>query len=478
MFRSLLRPGLAGAIVLTLGAGLLAATPAAAAPAAAATGGSAPAPAGPKKVISAYFADWDVYGRGYYVKDIPADKLNVIQYAFGLPTFDSATGAVGCSVLDPWADFQQVYWSGENTVDGVADNFPDQRLYGNFNQLRKLKAANPHLRVEISLGGWTKSTHFAQVAATAERRSAFVAACIDTFIKGNLPTGGWPENAGGIGAAAGVFDGIDLDWEYPTALAGGNIDYGPADRHNATLLAQEFRRQLDAQGAVDNKHYLLTAALPAAKSSTKYYELRDFVKSLDWANIMTYDFNVPGGAVAGPNTLFTRDPRDPNADDWTWNTAGTVLYYLAQGVPASKIVVGVPFYGNQYIRNDAGLYRSFDNTGLDGDSLTWDQKPQPSYHDLVDVAGIVTPGAQGQNGFTRKWNLFAGEPYLVNPAATHVLASGTVTVATTICYSDPKSIGERTKLIKLLGLRGAMAWELSQDSNDHALISALAPILN
>ena len=239
-----------------------------ASPAVPASAGTTPVNDAPKKVVTAYFADWDVYGRGYYVKDIPATKLNVLQYAFGVPGFDPATGAVSCNILDPWADYQQVYWTGDNTVDGVADNpdNPDQHLFGNFNQLAKLKAANPNLKVEISLGGWTKSTWFASVAATPARRQAFVAACIDTFIKGNLPGGGWPASAGGDGAAAGLFDGIDLDWEYPTQLAGGNVNYGPADKHNATLLAAEFRAQLDALGRTTNKHYLLTAALPAART--------------------------------------------------------------------------------------------------------------------------------------------------------------------------------------------------------------------
>src|SRR5689334_13334151 len=163
----------------------------------AAQASAAPASAAPRKVVSAYFADWDVYGRGYYAKDIPVDKLNVIQYAFGVPGFDPATGAVSCDILDPWADYQQVYWTGDNTVDGVADNpdNPDQHLFGNFNQLRKLKAAHPDLKIEISLGGWTKSTWFASVAATPARRQAFVSACIDTFLKGNLPGGGWPASA-------------------------------------------------------------------------------------------------------------------------------------------------------------------------------------------------------------------------------------------------------------------------------------------
>ncbi|MDM7853857.1 glycoside hydrolase family 18 protein [Cellulomonas alba] len=442
-----------------------------------------PSPDVPSKVVSAYYADWDVYGRGYFVKDIPVTKLNVIQYAFGVPGRDPSTGAPTCSVLDPWADYQQVYWTGDNTVDGVADNpdDPDQHLFGNFNQLRKLKAANPHLKVEISLGGWTKSTWFSTLASTPALRQAFVSSCIDTFIKGDLPGGGWPAGAGGTGAAAGLFDGIDLDWEYPTQVAGGNENVGPADRHNATLLAAEFRKQLDAYGATTRKHYLLTAALPAANSSTKYYELKDFSKYLDWDNVMTYDFNVPSGPKASPNTLFTPDPRDPNATNLTWSTAGTVAYYLLNGVPASKIVVGVPFYAQQYLRTGTanhGLYTPFDNTGLDANSLVVDQTPQPSYHALVDEGGWVNAaGTTGGAGYTAYWNPLAGEPYLSNPAAQHVLAGGTVTVPTVVVYSSPRSIGERTALIKTLHLRGAMAWEISQDADSHPLIGALAPIL-
>lgn len=470
------RSSVSAAVALGVSMALVAALPAQAT--------SKPSPDVPKKVVTAYFTDWSVYGRGYFVKDIPVDKLNVIQYAFGVPGYDAATNTPSCDVLDPWADYQQVYWTGDNTVDGVADDpsNPDQHLFGNFHQLRKLKAANPHLKLEISLGGWTKSTWFSTVASTPELRQAFVASCIDTFIKGDLPGGGWPENAGGEGAAAGLFDGIDLDWEYPTQVAGGNVNPTPADRHNATLLAAEFRKQLDAYGATTGKHYLLTAALPAVTSSTKYYELKAFTKYLDWVNVMTYDFNVPSGPKASHNTLFTPDPRDPNARNLTWNTTGTVAYYLLNGVPANKIVVGVPFYAQQYLRTSTannGLYSAFDNSGTDPNQLTVDVAPQPSYHALVDEGGYVnSAGTIGGNGYTRYWNPLAGEPYLFNPAASHPnLTTGPATVPTVIVFSSPRSIGERTKLIKALHLRGAMAWELSQDSDDHALIGALAPIL-
>ncbi|GAA1987979.1 glycoside hydrolase family 18 protein [Microbacterium pumilum] len=451
------------------------------APPAQATSSKPPSDA-PAKVVSAYFANWDVYGRGYFVKDIPVDKLNVIQYAFGDATYDPATGNVGCSSLDPWADYQQVYWGPENTVDGVADNFgANGNLYGNFNQLKKLKAANPHLKVEISLGGWTKSKWFSTLASTSQLREKFAAECIDTFIKGNLPTGGWPEDAGGPGAAAGIFDGIDLDWEYPTSVADGNYNVSPADRKNATALAAEFRTQLDAYGTKTGKHYLLTAALPAATSSTKYYELSAFVKHLDWVNIMSYDYNVAGSPVVAHNSLFGLDPRDPNAKNPTWNTAGTVAYYLLSGVPASKIVVGMGFYGQQWLRTGTknnGLYTSFDNTGLSADSLTADSAFQPSFHALVEAGYVSSDGKTGGNGYTVAWNALAGEPYLYSAAAEHpTLTTGPATVRTVITFTSPKSVAERIALIDRLGLRGAMVWEISHDSDDHALMSQVAKIL-
>ena len=92
----------------------------------------------PAQVRAAFFANWDRYARGYYVNQIPADRLNVIDYAFAAPT---AAGA--CALSDVWSDFQAPTWSGENSVDGVADDpsDPSQHLFGNFNQLAKLKAA-------------------------------------------------------------------------------------------------------------------------------------------------------------------------------------------------------------------------------------------------------------------------------------------------------------------------------------------------
>ena len=149
----------------------------------------------PSNVRGAFFANWDRYARNYLVNQIPAGKLNVIDYAFAFAT------PSGCALSDVWSDFQAPTWGPEGSVDGVADDpsNPDQHLFGNFNQLVKLKAAHPDLRVEMSIGGWTGSTYFSDAAATPASRAAFVKSCIDLIIKGNLPTGGWPTQAGGIG---------------------------------------------------------------------------------------------------------------------------------------------------------------------------------------------------------------------------------------------------------------------------------------
>ncbi len=441
------------------------------------TPGGVPADTG--KVVSAYFADWDVYARGYEVADIPADKLNTILYAFGKPVVDPTTNAVSCGAVDPWADYERT------SPKDVDPTITTPNLAGNFSQLIKLKAVQAakgkSLKVLISIGGWSLSNGFSQAAATPASRAAFVSSCIDTFIKGNLAPD-WI-TGDGIGVAAGLFDGIDIDWEYPTAVAAGNV-HTPADRHNATLLFQEFRKQLDAIGALNNKHYLLTAALPAAQNSNTYFELNAVSRILDYDNVMTYDFHGASDPKTDFNSPLLFDPRSPNPDlNPSWSTVGTVAYYLHQGVAANKINLGVPFYGKQYINTgtaNRGLYQSFDNTGLDINSLQWDQTPTPTFHNLVDDAGLIdnvgrrTPAATGWQ-VTTSWS--TGEPWLFNPAAVHALATGSTTTPTFISYEDPASVSARAALIRALGLRGAFAWEISQDSNANGLLSRLGPLL-
>src|SRR5262249_5850852 len=152
----------------------------------------------------------------------------------------------------------------------------------------ELKAANPNLRVVMTIGGWTWSKYFSDVAASARARHRFVRSCVDMYIRGTLPL---VDGAGGVGAASGVFDGSHIDWEHPVCCGNAGNATGPAARHNSPLLMRQFRRQLDRQGAIDGRHYLLTADLAAGKQALVSYELQPVSHIADYVTTMTFDYN-------------------------------------------------------------------------------------------------------------------------------------------------------------------------------------------
>ena len=155
-----------------------------------------------------------------------------------------------------------------------------QTLKGNFNQILKLKKLNPSLRVLISLGGWTESYRFSDAALPANRE-AFVASCIDMFITGNV--------APGVNAF-GVFDGIDVDWQYPGSC-GATCDFRTEDRANLVALLAEFRRLLGLLGQENGRQYLLTIAAPARAAQCSKMDLAGIAQHLDWVKVMAYDFH-------------------------------------------------------------------------------------------------------------------------------------------------------------------------------------------
>lgn len=261
-----------------------------------------------------YFTQWGIYGRQFYVKNLDtsgaAARLTHINYAFanvseeGLCFEDNIPGEG-----DAWADYQ---WPvpAELSVDGVADVFGEP-LNGNFGQLLKLKQRHPQLKVHLSLGGWTWSTFFSNAALTPASRRAFVASCIDLFIKGNLPIfGGEPQ--GGPGSAFGIFDGIDLDWEWPGSEGNvGNI-IRPEDRANFTALVAEFRQQLDEFGAQVGRTYELSAFLPADPAKLQAgFEVPQIFNHLDYATVQGYDFYGPWEPQTNHQGQLRNPPNNP-----------------------------------------------------------------------------------------------------------------------------------------------------------------------
>jgi len=408
--------------------------------------GSAPPPPPPgggrralpeSQMIVGYFAQWTIYRRGYLPRHVvdsgAADAMNVINYAFA-----AIDENLRCVSLDPFADYEKRYDANE-TVDGVADTV-SQPLKGNFNQLKKLKAMRPHLRVLLSLGGWTQSFRFSD-AALPENRQAFVASCIDMFMRGNLEPGV---------SAAGVFDGLDIDWEYPGSC-GETCDYREADRENFPALLAEFRSQLEAleseveAATGERPEYLLTIAAPAGAAYYAPIDIAAIHGRLDWINIMAYDFHG-GWESSGPanhHAPLHRSPCDPPEADWGDKA---VAAYLTSGVPASKLLLGVPFYG-----------RGWRGVAPVNDGLCQDARgvPRGAYEKGVDDYEVLA--AHGDPDF---WDDTTG---------THWTYDGSEFWT----YDDARSLGVKADYVNTGGLRGVMFWELSGDAPDGALLKAL-----
>jgi chitinase len=298
----------------------------------------------------------------------------------------------------------------------------------------------------MSLGGFTLSKYFSDAALTDASRKKLVSSCIDLFIKGNLP--GLP-----AGAGAGVFDGFDLDWEWPGSEGNAGNIIRPEDRQNFTKLLAEFRKQLDALG----HGYLLTAFLPAAPAKIDAgFEVGKIFKYLDWGTVQGYDLHGTWEATTNhQSNLFTStlDPSSPR-----FSVADTVAAYLHRGAPARQLVVGVPFYSRGWAGVGAanhGLYQP--STG----------PAHGTFEDGVEDYRTVAPLLASGSGFTRYNDLRSGASWLYNPS-TGIFWT----------LDDPIVLRAKALLARATGLGGLMFWELSGDTADGQLVAAIDKGLN
>jgi len=342
--------------------------------------------------IVGYYAAWSAYS-GFTPDKIDALKLTHINYAFANISTDLKI-AMGYPDIDP----------------------------ANFDKLKALKQINPNLKTLISVGGWTWSGKFSDVALTDASRTAFADSCVNFIV-------------------AYGFDGIDLDWEYPVNGGLASNVRRPEDKHNFTLLLQKIREKLDIRGLSDGRHYLLTIAGGSGSWYVDNIELGVLHNYLDFGNIMTYDIHGTWDRYTDFNSpLYNNTDVSPQ---YKWSVDSGVNAWLKAGIPAEKLVVGIPFYGHKYnmVNNENnGLYQLFSG----GSSLSYA---------AIAAAYLNAPG------YVQYFHSESMVPWLFN---------GT----TFISYENARSISLKAQYIKSRALGGGAIWELSQDP-DRVLLTSL-----
>jgi chitinase len=379
---------------------------------AATTTAAAPALAPGGKVLG-YFVEWGVYGRNYHVKNVQtsgsANKLTHINYAFGNVTNGQ------CAIGDSYADYDKFY-DAASSVDGVSDTWDAGALRGNFNQLKKLKKLHPNLKVLWSFGGWTWSSGFAQAAANP---AAFAQSCYNLV---NDPR--W----------AGVFDGIDIDWEYPNACGLTCNTSGPASFGNVlSALRSKFGSKL------------VTAAVTADGSDGGKMDMATYggaaVNAVNWYNVMTYDF-FGAWDPAGPTA-----PHSP-LNTWAgipherFTTAGAIYKLSTKGVPKSKMWIGIGFYG----RGWTGVTQKAPGGTATG--------PAPgTYEAGVDDYKVLKTKCPSNGTFAGTAYAYCGNQWWG--------------------YDTPATIRGKMSWASSQGLGGSFFWSLDGDTSNGELISAM-----
>lgn len=367
--------------------------------------GAAPSGAGtdtdtytyPQSTVVGYYAGWSTY-QGYQASDIPAHLLTHINYAFAM--------------IDPDA--------GTLALDNPTQ---DEK---NFADLRALRDEYPHLKLILSVGGWDYSAHFSDVAATAAGRADFAQSCAELL-------------------AAYDLDGIDLDWEYPVSGGTAGTNHRPQDKQNFTLLLRAIRQELDRQGKRDGKGYQITIAGAAGNWYLSNIQPTAVADVVDHIFLMAYDIHGPWDKYADFNApLYTPSGSAPHYQN---SVSGSVEAYLEKGVPADKLVLGMPLYGYRYdgvSSSGNGLYSTFTTArSIPYDTLVTTYLSDPSYRQLRHAVARV--------------------PYLYGNGSF-------------LSYDDPQSMAEKAALAQELDLQGIGFWELSQDRGAVLIESAVSQL--
>lgn len=413
------------------------------------------------KILAGWFEEWSIYYANYNLANLESNgsaaRLSHLIYAFGNVSASASDPASDtCVIADPWADFEN---NNLPAVGGIASNWP---LFGNFAEILKLKQLHPNLKTVISLGGASDVARqaFSTAASTQAGRHALAASCINMFVVGNVGSD-WNGNI----TAPGLFDGFNIDWEFPAAV----------DKQNFTLLLGEFRDQLNALSKQTGKQYSLSFDGPAGAQNYTNIDLKSAAKQVDFITIDGYNYAGSWDTTTNHASPLFDSRQDPNFGQ-KLDIEDTVAAYLKAGVPPRKYVMGVPLYGAGWTgvpNSNHGLYQSSTGPSLvplaNGTGPCTDLSGNTAGCDPLLTPGVATYATLTNltaNGYTRSFDTRSIAVSLYNPITQ-----------TFFTYDDPETAFLKTIYIDFRapgGLGGASAWALKDDDANGTMVKTLA----
>jgi chitinase len=430
-------------------------------------------------IMAGWFEEWGVYYANSNVADLQnngvASSLTHLIYAFADPAVNGSN--INCAIADSYADYQKNVPQVPGAASAVAP------LQGNFGAMAQLKSLHPNMKVLISIGGYSPTNewtnNFATAASTAAGRTAFVQSCVNMFLQGNI--------ASGVSTGT-LFDGFNIDWEFPTA----------SDTANFTALLTEFRNEMNTLTGTTGKHYLLTADLAAGASNADNPGGYDTINvsavaaQLDFMTVDGYNYAGDWSNATNDASPLYDEPANP-----LYNTGltidDTVQYYLSHGTPAAKYTMGFPLYGAGWAggltSTNSGMYQNAaGTTDGAGQQTTNGTSPVPN----ANGAGNCSTG-QNQSGPAAGCDFLLTDGLATYGTITNLLNHGfTATYDPTRCaarmfnpttnvafsYDNATSVQCKVNYIKQYGLGGAYVWALKDDDPNGDLTKSLATDLN